>query len=115
MIAALISALISLIVTAICLLIISRVPIIGVEIDSFGKAVTGAVVLGIVNAVLQFFATPFTFITFGLFAFVVNVIAFGLAAWLVPGFRLKNGILSALLGAIILMVLNGLIYQVIPN
>lgn len=109
------AALISLVVTVISLLIISRIPIIGVEIDSIGKAVIGAIVLGVVNAVLQFFAAPFTWITFGLFALVVNVIAFGLAAWLVPGFRLKNGILSALFGAIVLSLLNSGIFSLIDK
>jgi len=104
-------------VTTVSLLIISRLPV-GVEIASLSKAVISAVVFGILNAlvrpIIAFLAFPITFLTFGLFAIVINAIIFGLAAWLVPGFRLKWGFWSALLGGILLGVINSLIYQVIP-
>jgi putative membrane protein len=41
---------------------------------------------------LGFLAFPVTFLTFGLFAIVLNAIIFGLAAYLVTGFRLRWGI-----------------------
>ena len=105
-------------VTSVSLFIISRLPL-GIEIDGFGKAVVSAAVFGILNAflrpILGFIAFPITFLTFGLFAVVLNAIIFGLAALLVPGFRLRWGIVSALIGAIALSVINSLIYQLIPG
>ncbi len=100
-----IGLLVSWLVTTLSCLIISRLPI-GVEIDSFGKAAISAVVLGILNAILRpilgFFTFPLIFLTFGLFLFILNAIIFGLAAAIVLGFRLRYGILSALIGAIAL-------------
>ncbi|MGK7898237.1 MAG: phage holin family protein [Xenococcus sp. (in: cyanobacteria)] len=97
--------LVTLLVTAVSLLIISKLPI-GVEIDSIQKALIAALVFGILNAflkpILDFLAAPITFLTLGLFSVVVNAIIFGLAAMLVTGFRLKWKFWSALLGAFLL-------------
>ncbi|AFZ34488.1 membrane protein of unknown function [Stanieria cyanosphaera PCC 7437] len=112
-----VALLITWLVTAVSLLIISKLRI-GVEIDSFGKALLSAVVFGILNAlirpVLAFFAFPLTIITFGLFALVINAIIFGLAAALVPGFRLRWGFWSALIGSFALGVINSIIFRILP-
>lgn len=109
--------LITLLVTAVSLLIISKLPT-GVEIDSAGKALVSAVVFGILNAllrpILSFIAFPITFLTFGLFALIINAVIFGLAAALVTGFRLRWGFWSALIGSFALGVINSLIYKIIP-
>lgn len=103
-------------VTTISFLIISKLPI-GVEIDSFGKAVISAAVFGILNAILRpilgFFTFPFIILTFGLFVFVLNALVFGLAAALVPGFRLRWGFWSALIGAIALSIVNSLLFSLL--
>ncbi|NJM70003.1 MAG: phage holin family protein [Scytonema sp. RU_4_4] len=103
-------------VTAISFLIISRLPI-GVEIDSFGKALITAAVFGILNALLlptlTFFTLPFIIITIGLFFFVLNSIIFGLSAAIVPGFRLRYGFWSALLGSIALAIINSILLRLI--
>ena len=108
--------LIAWLVNSVSLFIISKLPL-GVEIDGFNKAVFSAAVFGIINAligpVIRFFAFPITFVTFGLFAVVVNGIIFGLAAWLVEGFRLRLGFLSALLGAIALGLIKSLLYSLL--
>ena len=76
--------------------------------------VIGAVVLGLLNAlllpILQFLAIPLTFITLGLFSFVVSAVVFALAARLVDGFYLRNGFLCALIGSILVGILNSLIF-----
>ena len=87
-----IAFLITLLVTAVSILIISKLPT-GVEIDSFNKALISAFVFGILNAVLRpilsFISAPITFLTFGFFTIIINAIIFGLAAALVTGFRLR--------------------------
>ncbi|NEQ82617.1 MAG: phage holin family protein [Moorea sp. SIO2I5] len=111
-----VSFLIACLVTAVSLLIISKLPT-GVEIDSFGKALVSAVVFGILNAllkpILDVLALPLTILTLGVFAVVVNAIIFGLAAALVTGFRLRWGVWSALIGAIALGFVNSLIYKLL--
>jgi len=99
------------------LFVISKLPL-GIEIDSFGKALVSAAVFGVLNALLRpilgFLAFPITFLTFGLFALVLNAIIFGLAAFLVHGFRLRGGFFSAFIGAIALSLINALIFQLLP-
>lgn len=108
--------LIAWIVTAVSLFIISKLPL-GIEIVSFKVALISAAVFGVLNAligpILRFFAFPLTFITFGLFAIVVNAIIFGLAAWLVSGFRLRWGFWSALIGAVLLGIINSVLFQLL--
>jgi putative membrane protein len=105
-------------VTTISLLVISKIPT-GVEIDSFGKALLSAAVFGVLNAlvkpVLSFFAFPITFLTLGLFSIVINAIIFGLAAWLVSGFRLNWGIGSALLGSVALSFVNTILFKLLAT
>ncbi len=74
----------------------------GVRVDSLGALAVAALVLGFTNAivrpVLVLLTLPFTVLTLGLFYFVINGVAFGLAAALVPGFRVLSFV-SAILGA----------------
>ena len=108
---------VTLLVTAVSLVIISKLPT-GVEIDSFGKAIISAIVFGILNALLRpilaFLAFPITFLTFGLFALIINAVIFGLAAALVTGFRLRWGFWSALIGSFALSVIMSIIDKIVP-
>jgi putative membrane protein len=115
------SLLIAWLVTAVSFFIISKLPI-GVEIDTLAKTLISAAVLGILNALVKpvlglIFTVP-NFLTLnlfhGLFAFIISVICFGLAAYLVQGFRLRYGIWSAVIGALALSVVSSLIYNVLP-
>jgi putative membrane protein len=103
-------------VTAFSFLIISKLPI-GVEIDSFGKALVSAVVVGVLNAlllpVLTFLSLPLIFLTIGLFFFILNSIIFAVAAYLVNGFRLKYGFWSALIGSTALAVVNSALLRLV--
>lgn len=110
------SLVITWLVTTVSLILISKLPT-GVEIDSLGKALISAAVFGVLNAILSPILTvlgfPLIIITFGLFLFILNAIIFGLAAWLVPGFRLRWGFWSALIGAIALAIINSLIFKLL--
>lgn len=103
-------------VTAVSLFIISRLNL-GIDIDDVGTTLVAAIVVGLINAVLrpiaQFFAFPFTVLTLGLFWFVVNALLFMLAAALVDGFHLRNGFWSALIGSVLLAILNGILFAIL--
>ena len=108
-------------VTSVSFFIISKLPI-GVDIDTFGKAMISAAVFGLLNALVRplfvVLGFPLVLVTFGLWIIVINAIIFGLAAWLVEGFRLRWGIWSALLGALALGFIYSLLDQVLrtlPN
>ena len=81
----------------------------GIVIHSFWAMLGGGLVLGLVNAivrpVLSLLSLPITILTLGLFYLVVNGVAFGLAAWLTPGFDVA-GLGSAMLGALLVSVLS---------
>jgi len=99
-------------VRAVVLLLVSKLPL-GVELASFPVALISAVVIGLLGTLLMwplklilgpFWAisslggliSPVSF----LFEWVIAIVLFGLAAWLVQGFRLRNGLVSAVLGAL---------------
>ena len=97
------SFLIHWIVTAIALAVSARfVP--GISVSTTGVLLVSALVLGLVNAVVRpimvILTLPITVLTLGLFYLVVNGAALGLAAWLVPGFRVAS-LGSAILGALV--------------
>ena len=79
----------------------------GVRVDSLTALAVSALVLGFVNAivrpVLVLLTLPFTLLTLGLFYFIVNGVAFGLAAFLVPGFSVASFV-TAVLGAFVVGV-----------
>ncbi len=111
-----IAILIHLVVITISLLILSKLPII--KIDSLNKAIIAAIVFGILNALLKPILTGFglfNVLTFGLTAFIANVIIFGLAALLVKGFRLHSKIWSPIIGAFALTVISSLIEKLLAQ
>ena len=107
---------VTVIVTAVSLLILARISI-GLDIDDVGSALIAALVLGILNATLRpilgFLAFPITLLTFGLFAFVLNAIVLYITAALVKGVHIRNFI-AALIVSILLGILNGIIFWLLP-
>ena len=81
----------------------------GVTISSWSSLAIAALVLGFVNAIVKpilvILTLPITVITLGLFYLVVNGIAFGLAAALVPGFQI-SGAIAAIVGALVTSVVS---------
>ena len=81
----------------------------GIQIRSFGTALVATVILGLVDItigpILRFIAFPITFLTLGLFEWVLNALLLKLASIFTPGFRI-DGFLNALLGSLVLTVLD---------
>jgi putative membrane protein len=84
----------------------------GVSFSSGTALILAALVLGLVNAlvrpILFFLTLPITIVTLGLFIFVINGLAFALAAALVPGFNVAS-LWSAILGALVVSVVSWII------
>lgn len=108
---------ISIVVLAISLLIISKIPPIGVEIDSPIKALLGGAIIGAFSGFWGLFPAWFragsAVISLGLVPLLGSIIVFGLAAWLIEGFRLRYGIWSAILGAITLAIINSILVSIL--
>jgi putative membrane protein len=66
----------------------------GIHITSWVALLVAAFVLGVINGivrpVLVLVTLPITILTLGLFYLVVNGVAFGLAAAVVPGFEIDS-------------------------
>src|SRR2546428_13350362 len=73
----------------------------GVRIDDWRTLIIGALLLGIVNAVIRpiilILTLPLTVLTLGLFILVVNGISLSLVAWVLPGVHI-GGLGAALPG-----------------
>jgi len=100
--------LVHMLVTAALLLLVANL-VRGVQVEGWGAAFLGALVLGLVNALVRpimiVLTLPLTVLTFGLFLLVVNAFMLWLVAALVPGIRIQ-GFGPALLGSLLLTFFN---------
>ena len=110
-------------IRALVLLVVAALPL-GVELASFGTALLAAVLIGLLGTLLILplklvlgpvwaitslggLIAPVSF----LFNWMITVILFGLAAWLIQGFRLKNGLISAIFGAVVYSVISAVVLR----
>jgi len=110
-------------VRAVVLLLVAYLPL-GVEVSSFGTAFLAAILIGLLGSVLilplkLLLAVPWAVTSLGgliapinfLFNWLITIILFSLSAWLIEGFRLKNGLISATLGAVVYSLISTLILR----
>lgn len=83
----------------------------GFRLKNFGSALIASIIIGLANIfigpVLHFLAFPITFLTFGLFVFVINAVILRICAGILRDFEITNW-LSAIFGAMILAFFNAL-------
>ncbi|MEB3357635.1 MAG: phage holin family protein [Synechococcales bacterium] len=105
---------ISILINALTLFILSKIPLIGIEINKPIAAFLGGAIIGIFSSIWNFFPQVLragTFIiSLGLIPLIGSIIVFGLAAWLVEGFRLRNGFWSLIMGAIAFTIINAIMF-----
>jgi putative membrane protein len=89
-----------------------------VQVDSFTTALTAALVLGLVNTlirpILLVLTLPITFLTLGLFIFVINGLMFWVVADIVPGFQVMS-FSAAIVAAFVYSVISWLLTAFIPK
>jgi len=89
-----------------------------VRVDSFTTALTAALVLGLVNTLIRpiilVLTLPITFVTLGLFIFVVNGLMFWAVADIVPGFQVTS-FGAAIIAAFVYSVVSWLLSAFIPK
>ena len=110
----LMSFIITWIVTTISFIILTKLPT-GIESDDLTKAGTAALVFGLLNGLTGWLlnSTLLNVLSLGLVFLVGNTILFGLAALLVKGFRLRWGIMSAVLGALGVTIINTILFKIL--
>ena len=112
-------------VRALVLLLVAAMPL-GVELASFQAALWSAIAIGLLGTVLivplkLVLALPWAVASLGgliapvswLFNWLITVVLFALAAVLIDGFRLKNGLSSAVLGAVAYSVISAVFIRVL--
>ena len=86
----------------------------GIEVDGFLAALVAALVIGLVSAtvglVLKIVLLPFIIVTLGVVYFLINGLMLKLASAFVPGFRVR-GCLPAILGSILLTIIDYVLYR----
>ncbi len=75
-------------------------------------ALVWSVITMVIRPVLSILTLPITIVTLGLFAFILNAVLFWAMTLIVPGFEVA-GFLPALIGAVVLSIINWLISKII--
>ena len=102
-------------IAAVALYVVGKL-IAGFQVRGFGDALVAALLVGLVDmtlgSVLRFLSFPITFLTLGLFRFVIYAVVLKVAAAFSPGFRI-NGFMPALIGAVVLAILKNILQYVV--
>ena len=87
-----------------------------ISVEGFASALTAALVLGLVNAVLRpilvLLTLPVTLLTLGLFIFVINGLLFWFVGSFIRGFHV-NGFWPAVFGAIVYSIISWLLSSLV--
>lgn len=110
-------------IRALVLLLVAALPL-GVEMANFGTALWAAILIGLLGTLLIWplklvlgpawaitslggLIAPVSF----LFNWLITIVLFAIAAWLINGFRLKHGLFSAILGAVVYSVISAVVLR----
>lgn len=74
-------------------------------------ALVWSVITMVIRPILSLLTLPITIITLGLFSFILNAVLFWAMTLIVPGFEVA-GFVPALIGAVVLSVINWLISKI---
>jgi len=87
-----------------------------VRVDSIGAALVAALVLGLVNTLIRpllvLLTLPVTFVTLGLFIFVINGVLFWVVSQMVGGFQVA-GIWSAIGAAVLYSLISWVLSAIV--
>ena len=93
-------------------IVIASYLISGIEVSGFFSAFFAAAILSILNIffrpILFILTLPINLLTFGLFTFVINAVLLKMASGVISGFQV-HGFWSALVGALVISVVNWLL------
>lgn len=101
--------LLTLLATALSLLVVDIIFTTGVNLANFPAAMVAALVIGIFNSsvkpILSILSLPINILSLGAFTLVINGFCFWLASLFVPGFQV-HGLIAFLVAPVILSLVN---------
>ncbi|OPY88265.1 MAG: Membrane protein of unknown function [Syntrophus sp. PtaU1.Bin208] len=84
----------------------------GIKVSGFFSALMAAAMLGFLNVffrpILLVLTLPVNLLSLGLFTFLINALILKMASGVIPGFEVQ-GFWTAVLGALLISVVNGLL------
>ena len=105
------------VLNAFALFIVSKI-IPGIQLRDFWSALIAVVVIGLVNTLIKpllvLLTLPITFLTLGLFTFVINAGMLLLATKFTPGFTV-DGFWTALVGSVLLSLISTLLHGLVRS
>jgi len=88
----------------------------GIRYDDFWKLALAALVFGVVNLVVRplviLLALPAVILTLGIALLAINALMLVLTDWIVPGFEVADFFWAAVLGALVVWVVNMALHAV---
>jgi putative membrane protein len=91
----------------------------GITYDDFWKLILAALIFGIINLLLRpilvLLTLPVVILTLGLLLIVINAFLLWLTGKLVPGFDVADFFWAAILGALIIAVVNFVLDMLLPE
>src|SRR5690625_5129590 len=106
----------SIFLSAITLLIVAQI-FDSFHIDGLGTALLVSVILSILNfivrPILVFFTLPITFLTLGLFMFVINAITLMIAQGIMDSSFEIDGFGTAVVASIVISIINALLNRIV--
>lgn len=94
--------------------LVPGVSVTGGWVNIFLLALVWSVITMVIKPVLTLLTLPVTIVTFGLFSLILNALLFWAMTLIVPGFSVA-GFWAALIGVIVLSILNWLIHLVLAE
>ncbi len=86
----------------------------GFIIADLWSAVVAAIVIGVVNTfirpIIQLVALPISLLTFGVFAFLINVLLLWVVSFIVPGFEIQSFI-TAIVASVALALVSWFLHR----
>lgn len=110
--------LISIFLNGVTLLIVSQL-FDSFHIDGLGTALLASVILAILNFVVRpilvFFTLPITFLTLGLFMFVINAITLMITQGIMDSSFVIEGFGTAILASVVISIINALLNKIVKT
>lgn len=109
----------SIIANWVSLLLLSTLISSWITIDSLWSALLSAIILAffnlLVRPILIILTLPLNVLTLGLFTFIVNAFILYVVSFIVPGFNILNFFPIAILLAIIMSIINGILMLILRS